>query len=52
MPRKVEGYDARKRASLLLNNAVDAKDYAAAAGDVRRMGLDPASIRHRKPRRK
>jgi len=48
----LERYDARKRAEYLLNNAVDAADYAAAAAEVRRMGLDPASIPHRKPGKK
>jgi hypothetical protein len=28
---------------------VDAKDYAHAAGLVRKMGLDPSSVRHYKP---
>lgn len=48
----LERYDARKRAEFLLNNAVDAEDYAAAIEEVKRMGLDPTSIPHRKPGKK
>lgn len=48
----LERYDTRKRAEFLLNNAVDARDYAAAIEDVKRMGLHPASIPHRKPGKK
>jgi AbrB family looped-hinge helix DNA binding protein len=48
----VERYDARKRAEFLLNNAVDAEDYAAAVEEVRRTGVDPASVPHRKPGKK
>jgi hypothetical protein len=29
---------------------VDAADYAECVEEVRRMGLDPAKIRHHKPR--
>jgi len=45
----VEVYTAERRAEFLLSNAVDAKDYARAVEEVRRMGLDPAKIPHRKP---
>lgn len=48
----LERYDTRKRAEFLLNNAVDAEDYATAIEEVRRMGLDPASVPHRKPGKK
>jgi len=45
----LEVYTPQRRAEFLLSNAVDAKDYARAAEDVRKMGLDPRKIRHRKP---
>ncbi|MBI4529618.1 MAG: AbrB/MazE/SpoVT family DNA-binding domain-containing protein [Deltaproteobacteria bacterium] len=47
----VEVYTPERRAEFLLSNAVDASDYARAAEEVRKMGLDPAKIRHRKPAR-
>jgi AbrB family looped-hinge helix DNA binding protein len=45
----IEQYSPERRAELLLNNAVDEQDYQDAVGEVQRMGLDPASIPHRKP---
>jgi AbrB family looped-hinge helix DNA binding protein len=48
----LERYDAAKRAAFLLNNATDAEDYAAAVEEVRRMGLDPGSVPHKKPGKK
>jgi hypothetical protein len=42
-------YTPQRRAEFLLSNAIDAKDYARAAEDVRKMGLDTAKIPHRKP---
>lgn len=47
----VEVYSPERRAEFLLSNAVDAKDYARAGEEVRKMGLDPAKIPHRKPAR-
>jgi AbrB family looped-hinge helix DNA binding protein len=46
----VEEYTPERKAEFLLSNAVDAKDYAAACREVRKLGLDPARIRHRKPK--
>ncbi len=46
----VEKYTPERKAELLLNNATDARDYARAVKEVREMGLDPKTIRHRKPR--
>lgn len=46
----VETYTPERKAEFLLSNAVDSKDYAKAVQRVRKMGLDPAKIRHRKPR--
>jgi hypothetical protein len=45
----VEIYDMRRRAELLLNNAVDSEDYARVVREVRRMGFDPDDIPHDKP---
>lgn len=46
----VESYTPERKAEFLLSNATDAADYAKAVRQVRKMGLDPAKIRHRKPR--
>ncbi|HEV3261832.1 MAG TPA: AbrB/MazE/SpoVT family DNA-binding domain-containing protein [Gemmataceae bacterium] len=46
----VEVYTPARQAEFLLSSAVDARDYAKAVKQVRKMGLDPARIRHRKPR--
>ena len=45
----VEVYTPERKAEFFLNNAVDAADYARAVKLVRKMGLDPARIPHRKP---
>jgi hypothetical protein len=45
-----ETYTLERQAEFLLSTAVDAKDYAKAVKMVRKMGLDPVRIRHRKPR--
>jgi AbrB family looped-hinge helix DNA binding protein len=47
--RVLESYSPKRRAEFLLSNAVDAEDYAKAVKQVRRLGLDPSQIRHRKP---
>lgn len=45
----IELYDAERKAELLLSNAVDADDYAAAVERVEEMGLDPTVIPHARP---
>jgi hypothetical protein len=45
----VETYTPQRKAALLLENAVDATDYAAAREAVRALGLDPDSIEHQPP---
>jgi len=45
----VEIYTPERRAEFLLSNAVDVDDYTRALEEVRKMGLDPAAIRHHKP---
>jgi len=47
----IEVYDMRRKAELLLNNAVDAEDYARIVQEVKRMGFDPATIPHDRPQR-
>ena len=48
----VETYTPERKAEFLLTNAVDAEDYRQAQAEVRRMGLEPSKIRHRKPRKR
>jgi AbrB family looped-hinge helix DNA binding protein len=45
----VEIYTPERKAAFLLNNSVSGEDYAWAVGEVRRMGLNPAAIPHKKP---
>jgi len=45
----IELYGPERKAEFLLSNAVDAEDYRQAVAEVRGMGLDPASITHRRP---
>ncbi|MBI3465250.1 MAG: hypothetical protein HY000_19665 [Planctomycetes bacterium] len=46
-----EEYRPERKAEFLLSNAVSESDYQAAQDEVRRMGLDPATIAHyRHPR--
>ena len=46
---ELEDYTPERIAEFLLSNSVDAKDYAGAVAEVRRMGLDPAKLPHQKP---
>lgn len=45
----LETYSQERKAEFLLPNAVDPEDYPRAEEEVRKMGLDPAAIAHRKP---
>jgi AbrB family looped-hinge helix DNA binding protein len=45
----VERYSPERKAEFLLSNAVDANDYRRARKEVRKLGLDPDSIRHVRP---
>ena len=45
----LESYTPQRRAEFLLSNAVDKEDYASAEKEVRKMGLDPAAVPHRRP---
>jgi hypothetical protein len=48
-PDRVEDYDPIRMAEFLLNNAVNPADYATAVEEVRKLGIDPASIPHEPP---
>ena len=45
----MESYSPERKAEFLLSNAINAADYADAIKAVRAMGVDPATIKHRKP---
>lgn len=45
----VEIYSPTRRAELLLDNAVDARDYQRARRLVRDLGLDPDAVAHQRP---
>jgi hypothetical protein len=47
----VEIYTPERKAEFLLSNAIDPEDYRAAVAEVKKMGLEPASIPHHKPRK-
>ena len=42
-------HSSQRRAEFLLSNAVDEENYARAEEEVRKRGLDPAAIPHRRP---
>ena len=45
----VEIYTPERKAEFLLNNTITPEDYAAAVKEVRKMGLNPKKIPHKKP---
>ena len=45
----VERLSPERKAEFLLSNAIDAADYRKARRVVRKLGLDPDSIPHRRP---
>lgn len=45
----VERYTPEQKAQFLLNNAVNAEDYAWAVEEVKKLGLDPENIPHDRP---
>ncbi len=45
----VERYGPERKAEFLLANAVDDADYRKARKAVRKLGVDPDSISHRRP---
>jgi len=45
----VERYTPERKAEFLLSNATDGADYRKARKEVRKLGLDPDTISHRRP---
>lgn len=45
----VEIFTTERKAEFLLNNAVTDEDYENAVNEVKKMGLDPETIPHKKP---
>ena len=45
----VERYTPERKAEFLLSNAIDDADYRKARKTVRKLGLDPDKILHRRP---
>jgi hypothetical protein len=46
---RVEKYAPERIAEFLLNNAVSPEDYKTALEEIRRLGIDPATIAHQPP---
>ncbi len=46
----VERYTPERKAELLLSTATSAKDYNRARAEVKKLGFDPATILHRRPK--
>ncbi len=46
----VEIYTPERKAEFLLNSAVTQEDYAWAVKEVRKMGIDPKTIPHERPK--
>ena len=45
----IEIYTDERKAEFLLSNAVDEQDYAWAVREVRKLGIDPDTVPHRRP---
>ena len=46
----VEIYSPERKAEFLLNNAITREDYEWAVKEVRKLGLDPETIPHERPK--
>ena len=46
----LERYSPERKAEFLLNNAVTREDYAWALKEVKKLGIDPKTIPHEKPK--
>jgi AbrB family looped-hinge helix DNA binding protein len=46
----LERYTPERKAEFLLNNAVTPEDYAWALEEVKKLGVDPKTIPHEKPK--
>jgi AbrB family looped-hinge helix DNA binding protein len=45
----IERYTPERKAEFLLSTAVDERDYQRARKEVKKLGLDPDAIAHRRP---
>jgi len=45
----VERYSPERKAEFLLSTAINEKDYSRARREVKKLGLDPDAIPHRRP---
>jgi AbrB family looped-hinge helix DNA binding protein len=50
MTLPLEIYTPERKAEFLLNNAITSKDYSWALKQIRKMGINPETIRHKKPK--
>ncbi len=46
----LERYTPERKAEFLLNNAVTPEDYAWALEEIKKLGIDPKTIPHEKPK--
>jgi len=46
----IEVYTPERKAEFLLNNTITKEDYEWAVKEVRKMGVDPGTIPHKKPK--
>jgi AbrB family looped-hinge helix DNA binding protein len=46
----MEIYSPERKAEFLLANVTDSRDYARAVREVRKLGVDPERIPHRRPK--
>jgi len=46
----MERYSSERKAEFLLNNAVTSEDYEWALKEVKKLGIDPKTIPHEKPK--
>jgi len=46
----LERYTPERKAEFLVNNAVTPEDYAWALEEVKKIGIDPKTILHKKPK--
>jgi AbrB family looped-hinge helix DNA binding protein len=46
----VEKYSSERKAEFLLNNSINSDDYREARKAVQKLGLDPDTVPHKKPK--
>lgn len=45
----IERYSPQRKAEFILSNAIDQNDYEKACEEVRKLGIDPETVKHHKP---